>query len=72
MTSSSLNSIEDKSKTRRNETITQLIIIALIISLILIIFSTFSLEISGIIVLFVCLLFCVAICLIGIPFYFFK
>ena len=72
MTSSSLNSIEDKSKTRRNETITQLIIIILIISLILIVFSTFSLKISGIIVLFVCLLFCVAICLIGIPFYFLR
>ncbi|MDM1063295.1 hypothetical protein HXZ62_12120 [Empedobacter falsenii] len=55
-----------------NETITQLIIITLIISLILIIFSTFSLKISGIIVLFVCLLFCVAICLIGIPFYFLR
>ncbi len=72
MNSSTIYSVENKSKTRRNETITQLIIIILIISLILIVFSTFSLKISGIIVLFVCLLFCVAICLIGIPFYFLR
>lgn len=72
MNSSTIYSVENKSKTKRNETITQLIIIILIISLILIVFSTFSLKISGIIVLFVCLLFCVAICLIGIPFYFLR
>lgn len=72
MNSSTIYIVENKSKTRRNETITQLIIIILIISLILIVFSTFSLKISGIIVLFVCLLFCVAICLIGIPFYFLR
>ena len=48
MNSSTIYSVENKSKTRRNETITQLIIIILIISLILIVFSTFSLKISGI------------------------
>lgn len=72
MNSSIIYIVENKSKTKRNETVTQLIIIAFIISLILIIFSTFSLKISGIIVLFVCLLFSVAICLIGIPFYFLR